>query len=275
MSAILKKWGYRERMSQAAGNPRDERAILKKISQNHELLDDTHTEFERFMILAREETARMSAEVKKLFSLSMEAAAKLEALDQEETELLAAANIRAPNPSAAAGAVAAAASGPYHLRATTLSAAAHSPTGYMGTTPSRSYNLSNFSRSPAAHALPDDEVFTVDFTLAAARSRLAALEITPASSSSPIAAQANSPAAVVVAQANSPAAVVVAQANSPAAVALSDAKPPVTTSVAVPSAAASAYTEELPQAAAPSVSDVRKDMAAKRRLVLQQALQSQ
>jgi hypothetical protein len=253
MSAILKKWGYRERMSQAAGNPRDERAILKKISQNHELLDDTHTEFERFMILAREETARMSAEVKKLFSLSMEAAAKLEALDQEETELLAAANIRAPNPSAAAGAVAAAASGAYHSRATTLSAAAHPPTGYMGTTPSRSYNLSNFPRSPAAHALPDDEVFTVDFTLAAARSRLAALEITPASSSSPIAAQA----------------------NSPAAVALSDAKPPVTTSVAVPSAAASAHTEELPRAAAPSVSDVRKDMAAKRRLALQQALQSQ
>jgi hypothetical protein len=111
MSLILKKWGYRERMSQAAGNSRDERTILKKISQNRELRDATHIEFERFMILAREETARMSAEVKKLFALSMEAAAKLEALEQEETELMAAANVCAPDPSAAAEAVAAAASG--------------------------------------------------------------------------------------------------------------------------------------------------------------------
>ena len=114
MSCILKKWGYRERLSQAAGNSRNERAMLLKVSQNHELRDATHTEFERFMILAREETARMSAEVKKLFSLSMQAAAKLEALDQEEAALMAAANVRAPNPSAAADAVAAAASGASH-----------------------------------------------------------------------------------------------------------------------------------------------------------------
>ncbi len=40
------------------------------------------------MILAREETARMSAEVKKLFALSMEAAAKLETSDREEADLM-------------------------------------------------------------------------------------------------------------------------------------------------------------------------------------------
>ena len=120
MSAILKKWGYRERMSQAASNSRDERALLHQIAQNNELRDATRTEFERFMILAREETARMSAEVKKLFALSMEAAAKLEALDQEEAALMAAANICAPNPSAAADSVAAAASGASHVRANVL-----------------------------------------------------------------------------------------------------------------------------------------------------------
>ena len=111
MSLILEKWGYRERMSNAAGNSRDERALMLKTSQNHELRDAVHTEFERFMILAREETARMSAEVKKLFALSMEAAAKLETLDREEAELMAAASIQPPNPSAAADAVALAASG--------------------------------------------------------------------------------------------------------------------------------------------------------------------
>jgi hypothetical protein len=111
MSLILKKWGYRERMSSAAGNSRDERALMLKTSQNHELRDAVHTEFERFMILAREETARMSAEVKKLFALSIEAAAKLETLDREEAELMAAASIQPPNPSAAADAVALAASG--------------------------------------------------------------------------------------------------------------------------------------------------------------------
>jgi Ca2+-dependent lipid-binding protein len=94
--------------------------LLHQIAQNHELRDATRTEFERFMILAREETARMSAEVKKLFALSMEAAAKLEALDQEEAALMAAANIRAPNPSAAADSVAAAASGASHVRANVL-----------------------------------------------------------------------------------------------------------------------------------------------------------
>lgn len=111
MSTILKKWGYRERMSQAAGNSRDERATLLKISQNHELRDSVHTDFERFMILAREETARMSAEVKHLFALSVEAAAKLEALDREEAELMAAANMHPPNQFAAVDAVALAASG--------------------------------------------------------------------------------------------------------------------------------------------------------------------
>jgi hypothetical protein len=40
------------------------------------------------MILAREETARISAEVKKLFALSMEAAAKLETSDREEADLM-------------------------------------------------------------------------------------------------------------------------------------------------------------------------------------------
>jgi hypothetical protein len=115
MSTILKKWGYRERMSQAAGNSRDERATLLKISQNHELRDSVHTDFERFMILAREETARMSAEVKKLFTLSVDAAAKLEALDREEAELMAAAKITPPHPSAAADAVALAASGTLSL----------------------------------------------------------------------------------------------------------------------------------------------------------------
>ena len=98
-------------MSQAAGNSRDERAMLLKISQNMEMRECVHTEFERFMILAREETARMSAEVKKLFALSMAAAAKLEALDHEEAELMAAANTSPPHASAAADAVALAASG--------------------------------------------------------------------------------------------------------------------------------------------------------------------
>ncbi len=53
----------------------------------------------------------MSAEVKKLFALSMEAAAKLETLDREEAELMAAASIQPPNAPAAADAVALAASG--------------------------------------------------------------------------------------------------------------------------------------------------------------------
>jgi hypothetical protein len=87
-------------------------------------------------------------------------------------------------------------------------------------------------------------VFGVDFTLAEARSRLAALDIPPASSSPPLAAAADLPAAV-------------------------------THNYAVPSAAANAPVEKPLKAAAPSVSDVRKDMAAKRRMALQQATQSQ
>ena len=111
MGAILKKWGYRERMSQSAGSSRNERAIMTKISQNHALRSSVHAEFERFMMLARDETSRMSSEVKKLLLQSMEAAAKLEALDHEEAQLMAAAHVRPPNPSAAADAVAHAASG--------------------------------------------------------------------------------------------------------------------------------------------------------------------
>ncbi len=66
MGAILKKWGYRERMSQSAGRSRNERAIMTKISENHALRSSVHAEFERFMMLARDETSRMSSEVKKL-----------------------------------------------------------------------------------------------------------------------------------------------------------------------------------------------------------------
>jgi hypothetical protein len=111
MGAILKKWGYRERMSHVATSSRNERAIMMKISENHALRSSVHDEFERFMMLARDETSRMSAEVKKLLSQSMEAAAKLEALDHEEAQLMASVNIRPSNPSAAADAVAHAASG--------------------------------------------------------------------------------------------------------------------------------------------------------------------
>jgi hypothetical protein len=84
---------------------------MTKISENHALRSSVHAEFERFMMLARDETSRMSSEVKKLLLQSMEAAAKLEALDHEEAQLMAAAHVRPPNPSAAADAVAHAASG--------------------------------------------------------------------------------------------------------------------------------------------------------------------
>jgi hypothetical protein len=112
--------------------------------------------------------------------------------------------------------------------------------GYMAATPSRAYNSSYAPRSPAAQPPPDDQVFGVDFTLAEARSRLAALDFPSAAGPSPSAARALSPAA----------------------------PPP---SDPVPAAAAAASAAELPRAAAPSVSDVRRDMAAKRRLALLQA----
>ncbi len=248
MSLILKKWGYRERMSNAAGNSRDERALMLKTSQNHELRDAVHTEFERFMILAREETARMSAEVKKLFALSMEAAAKLETLDREEAELMAAASIQPPNPSAAADAVALAASGKRTSCFFWFLSASLQP-GYMAPTQSRSFSLSKDAQTPPSRPGNNEQLFDVDFSLAEARSRLAAIDVTPAVSSSPVAAQA------------------ALQARSPVAAVSSGVGP------FVAAESDGVNVSRATEASVPSVADVRKDIAAKRRLALQQATQ--
>jgi len=251
MSMVLRKWGYRERASQSAGSSRDERSTSLKISQNHALRDAVHTEFERFMILAREETARMSAEVKKLFALSMEAAAKLEALDQEEAALMAAANIRPPNPSAAVEAVALAASGTFFCCSSFLHAVLSLSSGYMGATQSRTSNFSHAPKSPVSQPPPNDQMFGIDYSLAEARTRLAAMDVSSAVASSPLKPQ------------QAP------HASSPVTAASSNS---VGLSAAVAEGTAPFKATEL---SAPSVTDVRKDIAAKRRLALQQAMQRQ
>ena len=188
----------------------------------------------------------MSAEVKKLFVLSMEAAAKLETLDREEAELMAAASIQPPNPSAAADAVALAASG---KRILFFCLSASLQPGYMASTQSRAFSLSKDAQTPPSRPGSNEQLFDVDFSLAEARSRLAAIDITPAVSSSPVAAQA------------------ALQARSPVAAVSSGVGPFV-------AAESDGFNvSRATEASVPSVADVRKDIAAKRRLALQQATQ--
>ncbi len=123
------------------------------------------------------------------------------------------------------------------------------PAGYMAATQSRSFNLSAAPKPPAAPPPPDHQIFGVDFSLAEARSKLAALDVSSAAaaSASPSSAAASSP----VARASSG----TGQASS----ADSDV----------------ASVPRTHDALAPSVADVRKELAAKRRLALQQATQRQ
>jgi hypothetical protein len=88
-------------------------------------------------------------------------------------------------------------------------------------------------------------MFDIDFSLVEARSRLAALDFSSGLSSLPVASDAATPM-------------------------VSDVS--VSSSSAVQAAAADHIALE---ASAPSITDVRKDIAAKRRLALQQAMQRQ
>jgi hypothetical protein len=131
--------------------------------------------------------------------------------------------------------------------------------GYMASTQSRTHNSSNAPAPTASssHATPDEQIFSVDFSLAGARSRLAALDVSSAPSSAPLTSQAAS------------------QQPSPAA---SSHITITSGSVRHPAAAEDSDGLKVSRAAEtslPSVADVRKDIAAKRRLALQQATQMQ
>ena len=123
----------------------------------------------------------------------------------------------------------------------------------MAATQSRSYNLSAAPKSPAAPPPPDHQIFGVDFSLAEARSKLAALDVSSATASS---------------------------ATASSAAASSDASSPVARASTGAGQASSADSDvasvsRTHDALAPSVADVRKELAAKRRLALQQAAQRQ
>jgi hypothetical protein len=128
----------------------------------------------------------------------------------------------------------------------------------MAATQSRSYNLSPAPKSPAAPPPPDHQIFGVDFSLAEARSKLAALDVSSATASSAAASSAAASSAAASSASSSP----VARASTGAGQASS----------ADSDVASVSRTHD---ALAPSVADVRKELAAKRRLALQQATQRQ
>ena len=137
--------------------------------------------------------------------------------------------------------------------------------GYMASTQSRTHHSSNAPTPTAfsSHATPDEQIFSVDFSLAGARSRLAALDVSSAPSSAPLTSQA------------------AAQQQSPEAsshITHHTSHITVTSgSVRHPAAEDSDgfKVSRAAEASLPSVADVRKDIAAKRRLALQQATQMQ